>query len=226
MTSQLADGVWWYDLRVANAYLADDGGTLTLVDAGTPFDRRDIVLGLDEAGYTPTDVDRVLLTHYDFDHVGGLGRLKRLDATIYVGAPDAPYVTGERSPPLSNHKGLFQRLSRPLLSSPEDPVEPVEDGDTVGSFTVYHTPGHTPGHVCFVSESLSAAFLGDLVRESDGRLEASPWALSYDTDQVRESVRRLARAAPDFDVGAMGHGVPFKRHGSDRIRELADRMAE
>lgn len=224
MVMELADGVWWYDLRGVNAYLVEDGDALTLVDTGMPFSRRALILGLDQAGYAPSDIDRVFLTHYDLDHVGGLGRLQRLNATVYVGALDAPLVTGEARPDWRNHKGLFQRVTAPFLSAPEDPVEAVEDGDEIGSFTVYHTPGHTDGHVAYVSDALSVGFVGDLVRESDGRLEASPWALSKDTDQVESSIKRLVAEAPEFDICGMGHGVPFRKEGSQRIADLAERL--
>jgi len=224
MVSELAADIWWYDLRGVNAYLVADGDTLTLVDTGMPLARRALVLGLGEAGYDPQDIDRVLITHYDFDHVGGLGRLDWLDATVHVGALDCPLVTGERSPSIRSQKGLSQRLTAPFVSPPDSDVRGVEDGDTVGSFTVYHTPGHTNGHACYVSEALSVAFLGDLVRESDGRLEPSPWLLSEDTDQVGESIRRMASETPEFEVAAMGHGVPFVEGGSERLDELAGRL--
>src|SRR6056297_154780 len=160
MVTPLADDVWWYDLRGTNAYLVDDDGALTLVDSGLRFHASALIGGLRDAGFELRDLDRILLTHYDVDHVGGLPAFDGVDLTIYAGAADAPFVTGERKAPLSNHKGLIQRLGRPLISPPDNPVEPLEAGDTVGSVTVYDTPGHTPGHVSYVSESRSAAFLG------------------------------------------------------------------
>ena len=224
MVTPLADGVWWYDLRGTNAYLVDDG-TLTLVDTGLGFHASALIGGLRDAGFELRDLDRILITHYDVDHVGGLPAFDGVDLTIYVGSTDAPLVTGERKPPLSNHKGLVQRLGRPLISPPDNPVERLEDGDTVGTFTVYETPGHTPGHVCYVSEALSAAFLGDLVVErGDGRFHPSPWLLSYDTGDVERSIRSLVERAPAFDVAAMGHGVPFGRNGSERLASVAQRL--
>jgi glyoxylase-like metal-dependent hydrolase (beta-lactamase superfamily II) len=225
MATELTDGVWWCDLRSVNVYLVEDDGSVALIDVGTPFSRRRLVRALDEVGYVPGDIDHVLITHYDFDHIGGFGRLT-LDADVYAGAPDAPLVAGDRTPRRLSRKGLFQRATEPLLTAPDGPVHAVEDGDSVGSFIVYHTPGHTPGHVCYVSEKLSVAFLGDLVRESDGRLEPSPWALSDDTDQVRASIQRLAEELPDVDVAAIGHGVPFRKGGSERLHELADRLED
>lgn len=219
MVTELAAGVWWIDLRGVNAYLVDDEGVVTLVDAGTPLDGSRIVRALQEAGYSTGDVERVFLTHYDVDHVGALRKLG-LDATVYAGAADATMVAGQESPPLDSHKGLLQRVTG--LVTPDYPhVHPVEDGETVGSFTAYHTPGHTPGHTVFVSETLSVAFLGDLVRETDGALAASPWVISYDTGAVEASIRRLVETGLEFDVAAMGHGTPFVEDGSERLADLA-----
>ena len=221
--------VWWLDLGGVNAYLADDGGDLVLVDAGTPRDAADVREAVRDAGHHVSDVARVFVTHYDLDHVGALSKLN-LDAPVYAGRADAQLLAGRRKPDWRNHKGLLQRVTAPLVSPPDLPIRPVEDGDRIGGFTAYHTPGHSPGHTAYVAggsdpeAAPSAAFLGDLVRESDGRLEASPWPISYDTDEVARSIRRLADRAPDFEVAAMGHGTPIMRNGGRRLRELADRV--
>jgi glyoxylase-like metal-dependent hydrolase (beta-lactamase superfamily II) len=220
MATEFADGIHWFDLTGVNAYLVEDD-VLTLVDAGTPFDARAIEDELEAAGHTVGDVERVLLTHYDFDHAGALARLPDLDATVRAGAADAAILTGERTPPLSNHKGLLQRAAGPFVCPPNSPVEPIADGEQVGSFTAHHTPGHTPGHTAFVSEEQSAGFLGDLVFEGDGVLTPSSWLVSYDTAQVAQSTRSLSERAPAFDVLGMGHGVPFLRDGDERLADLA-----
>lgn len=220
MLTRVSDDVWWADLRGVNAYLVDDGA-LTLVDAGMPRQGRRIVGELSAAGFGPGEVDRILVTHYDFDHVGGLAAFDGLDATIYVGVADAPLVTGERRPDWRNRKGLFQRVTAPLVTPPRNPVVPVGEGDTVGSFTVHETPGHTDGHVAYVSERLSVGLLGDLVSESDGRLVTPPRFLCRDLDRVRRSVVKLTERAPDFEVAGVGHGIPFNRGGKDRLEDLA-----
>jgi len=224
MVTSLAGDVWWFDLGGVNAYLVDDGGTVTLVDTGTKWHTTALVDGLRDAGFERADLDRILLTHYDVDHVGGLTAFDDLDLTIYVGAVDAPYITGEKTATLWNHKGVIQRLGRPFVSPPANPIDPLEDGDTVGSFTVYDTPGHTPGHVCYVSEALGTAFLGDHVVERNGDLQPSLWVLNYDTDDVRWSIRALAERAPAFGVAAMGHGLPFEAGGSERLAGLLERL--
>jgi glyoxylase-like metal-dependent hydrolase (beta-lactamase superfamily II) len=221
MATELVDGVWHLDLGVVNAYLVEDGDELVLFDAGTPRSAGRIEDGLATAGYVPSDVDRVIVTHYDLDHVGALAKLSGLSAPVAMGEPDASHLAGEQSPPPWNHKGAFQRIAGLFLSRPELPIERVEDGDSVGTFTAYHTPGHTPGHLAYVSEERGVAVLGDLVSESDGRLQPSPWAISYDTGEVADSIRELARRAPAFAVGCPGHGDPIAERASDHLRGLA-----
>lgn len=226
MLTALGDGVWWIECTGVNAYvLADDEG-LTLVDGGTPFDVTRIEAAIATAGFDLSDVDRVLVTHYDIDHVGAIAKLGiDSDTPVYVGAADAPLLVGSRRPSLSGHKPLTQLVTGPLIRRlGDDRVEPVADGDTVGGFTAYHTPGHTPGHTVYVHENRSAAFLGDMVIERGGELRPSPWLLSYDAGGVRESIRRVAREAGDVEVAAMGHGVPFETGGGKRLQALANSL--
>ena len=101
MLTELRDGVWWYECKGVNAYLlADDDDGLTVVDTGTPFDAARVEGAVDAAGYDLEAVSRVLLTHYDFDHVGSAAELT-VDALVHVGGEDADLVTGERRPRLS-----------------------------------------------------------------------------------------------------------------------------
>lgn len=224
MATELADGVRWFELRGVNAYLVDDD-VPTLVDAGTPWDEDALREGLADAGIEVADIGRVLLTHYDLDHVGTLAALTpALDATVYTGAYDAAILRGDRSPPVRNHKGALQRVTGLLTTRPALEIASVEDGETVGSFRAYHTPGHTPGHVAYVSEDLGVALLGDLVSESDGALEPSEWLISYDTSEVLRSIKRLSDRAPPFDVACIGHGEPLVADGSDALAALAERI--
>jgi glyoxylase-like metal-dependent hydrolase (beta-lactamase superfamily II) len=212
-------------LRGVNAYLVDDDGTLTLLDAGTPWDTNRIDRMLRRAGLGVSDIERVLLTHYDLDHVGTLSELGLdPDVPLYVAEPDASYLTGDVSPPLSNHKGLLQRGLGTFVPRVTNDVELVEDEDEIGGFVAYRTPGHTPGHVAYVHEGHGAAFVGDLVRESGGSLEAPPSVICYDTAENDESIREFAARAPPFEALCMGHGDPLARNGYGALRRLADRV--
>lgn len=226
MSLTLPDGVWQIDCRTRdqpNVYVVDDGDT-TLVDAGWPGDEATVREGLRTAGVELAAVDRVLLTHYDADHVGTLARLTpELDAPVYVHESEAPYVTGDRLPPWTARNGLeaLHRLYYRRLSLPDLPVRGVVDGDDIGGFRAYHTPGHTPGHVAYVHEDLSVAFLGDLVYGLGDDLRATGWLTSYDAGEVLGSVRSLCRRAPEFEYACPGHG-PALADGHSRLCRLVD----
>ncbi|WP_458209460.1 MBL fold metallo-hydrolase [Haladaptatus sp. NG-SE-30] len=226
MAQELTAGVWLLELGFpvlgANAYVVDDG-EVTLVDAGLPWFgvRRE----LSDAGITPADIDRVLVTHYDVDHVGGLRNLPDLDVPVFVGERDAALLSGAYDPPLFHHKGAFHRLARVLVTIPSHlDVRPLEDGARVGGFTAHHTPGHNPGHTVYVHDELGVGLLGDLVWERDGVLTPPEWWDSYDTREIRRSIRRFAGSMPPVEVLCMGHGTPIMTGGSEAVSNLASRI--
>ena len=227
MATRLAEGLWHVDCQTRdrpNVYVVDDGGDCTLVDAGWPGDEETVRKGLDETGYGPGDVDRVLLTHYDADHVGTLARLTPdLDAPVFVHESDAPYVAGERLPPWTARNGIeaLHRLYYRRLELPDLPIRLIGDGDDVGGFRAYHTPGHTPGHLAFVHDDLDAAFLGDLAYEFGGRLRSSGRLTSYDHARVDESIRTLLDRSSQFEHACPGHGRPLG-DGRDHLSRVVE----
>lgn len=222
MATQLASGLWHVDCRTLdrpNVYVVEFGGDRTLVDAGWPADAATVREGLAAAGVDPETIDRVLVTHYDADHVGGLSRLTpALDAPVFVHWADRPYVAGDRLPPWTGrpveplHRLYYRRLSLPDLT-----VEPVRDGDRIGGFRACHTPGHTPGHTVFVHEGVDAAFLGDLTHATGDSLRPSGRLTSYDRAAVAESIETLLSRGVEFEHACPGHGPPL----TDGRKQLA-----
>lgn len=227
MVTRLAEDVWWFDCQGVNAYLVDSDA-VTLVDTGMPWHAGTLQRGIETVVGTLAAVDRVLLTHFDFDHVGGLNRLHEsgLDAPVYVGLEDEPHVSRRERPPWTNKKGLFQRVSDVVRSGPALPVETVTDGDTVGAFRAYHTPGHTPGYTAFIDADLSVAMVGDLVQERNGEFSVPPWFLNHDQSDAERSVRSFVDRAPAVDVVCQGHGTPFVDGGYEQLAAVANRRAE
>src|SRR6185295_447151 len=60
---------------LVNSYLVEDGGRVTVIDAGLPGLWKDLGPELDAMGRSLDDVAAVLLTHGDVDHVGFAERL-------------------------------------------------------------------------------------------------------------------------------------------------------
>lgn len=225
MSREIAAGVHlleiaWPEPIGSNAYLVDDG-EVTLVDTGLPIPRRSIASELTGSGYKLSDVDRILITHYDVDHVGGLARLN-LDVPVYLGVQDVALVRRESSPSWLDHKGAFHRLVRRWYSLSGVDLRPVLDGEQIGNFRAIHTPGHNPGHLVYLHEEFSACLLGDLVWEADGRFVPPPWIDSYDVSLAKESIHRVAEES--FDHGCMAHGEPVSPDGDAPLQELASAL--
>lgn len=226
MAAKLPDRLWHVDCETRdkpNVYLVDDGD-VTLVDAGWPGDAATVRAALRDAGFELADVDRVLLTHYDADHVGGLSKLTpELDAPVYIHDLEAPYVAGDQLPPWTARHGIeaVHRLYYRRLTLPDLPIRSIGGGDTIGDFRVYHTPGHTPGHVVYVHEDLSAAFLGDLAYAIGEHLHSSGRITSYDAAQIAESIQLLYDRVEDLRYVCPGHGPPLA-DGRNQLARLLE----
>lgn len=231
MTEELVDGVYWLSLGWptplgGNAFLVDDG-EVTLIDAGLPININSLRGQIKAAGYSVAEIDRVLITHYDIDHFGGLSRLvPALDGPVYLGEQDYALLEGTWDPPLLHHKGLFHRALRFVYRVPGSlSYYPVADDEVVGGFRVLHTPGHNPGHVIYYHAATEAAFLGDLIWESGGELTPPVWLDSYDVGEIHASIRKAASSLPSFELACMAHGSPIRTGGSDQLLALAESLS-
>ena len=151
-------------------------------------------------------LDKILLTHGHFDHVGGVRVLKeRTGASVYVHPDEVDRMLA------APRQGAIFGLGVP---KPPAPDVLVRDGDIVAlsdqTFRVLHTPGHTPGHVAFVSGGL--AFVGDLIfAGSIGRTDLPGGS----HDALLRSVREKIFTLPDDTILLPGHG-PATTVGEER----------
>ncbi len=159
---------------VANPYLLIDPDGLTLIDAGLPGSHRKILRYMAGLGYAPQDLKRILITHADFDHVGGLAALKAATgARVFASPVEAQAMAeGHASRPLKPRrritKLLFDLMAGLFKPAPVQADELLSDGQilpVLGGLRVVETPGHTPGHI-----SLFAAFRRDPVLRRFDRL--------------------------------------------------------
>jgi len=78
----------------------------------------------------------------------------------------------------------------------------LEEGSTIGPFTVLHLPGHTPGSVAFWDKSEGVLFSGDtLFADGYGRTDLP----GGDSAAMAKSLRRLFELDEDIEVYP-GHG--------------------
>lgn len=216
---QLADGVWRVPTAPADTVnsflLADDDGSLTLVDAGLKNAPKKVLAALAALGKAPGDVQRILMTHAHADHAGGLaGMVSATSGRVLAHEVEAPYLESGTAPPRETTLGrLLDRLPGGGFGR-ADVAETFADGAVLpvaGGLTVVPTPGHSPGHCSFLHRRTGVLITGDAIFNIRG-LRYSPRTFCTDVRLSRETAARLGEL--EFDVAAFTHGA----HVSDGAR--------
>src|SRR3954469_8742069 len=210
---QLATGIWripTVPFDLINCFLlAEDDGSLTLVDAGLKRADKKVLAALAGLGKSPEDVQRIVLTHAHQDHAGGLAGIKRATGgVVHAHDRDAVYLQRGKPPQLD-----ATRLSGRIMNRARGGFGKVEVGETFqdgellpigGGLRVVHTPGHSPGHVSLLHEPTSVLITGDAIFNVRG-LRYSPGLLCTDPELNRKSADILGDL--DFDIAAFTHGT-------------------
>jgi glyoxylase-like metal-dependent hydrolase (beta-lactamase superfamily II) len=198
--------------------VVNTGGELILFDTG--WKATDTITALAEAGYTPDQVDVVVLTHMHPDHIGGL---MADGAPAY---PNARYVTGAKEFDEWDMSGneMFETQMRPLA----DQTTFINGGDAVSSgITGMDAFGHTPGHMVYMLESGGKQLLlgADFANHYVWSLAYPDWQVRFDKDKemaVKTRRRILDMLATD-GVPMIGYHMPWPGIGYVETREAGFR---
>jgi len=204
-----------------NAYLLEEAGAVTIIDAGVPGYYADIPRELAAMGRSVEDVRAIVLTHGHSDHIGFAERLRgERNLPVWVHELDAALARGEVPNPAKGSGPLrlapfigflwfsfrLGALKRPVIAE----VATFGDGATLdvpGSPRVILVPGHTPGSAALHVPSLGALFVGDALctyAVTTGRRGPQIAPFTADAEQARASLARLH----DLTAGLVlpGHG--------------------
>ncbi|MCD6359149.1 MAG: MBL fold metallo-hydrolase [Dehalococcoidia bacterium] len=207
-------------VRFANSYLVIGDDSIVVIDTGIPGSAGKIVRYIKQLGRYPDDVEYIVLTHADIDHIGSASKLREITgAKVAIYREDAPCAAGEA--PIRKD-GLKWSLSKARIKLFKFGLVKADvflkDGDEVGGFRVIHTPGHTRGSICLY-RSPDVVFVGDTVRVDHGgnpRYSAKKYTLNL--EQVYNSVKMISELK--FDVLLAGHGTPLSQDAGARLKRL------
>jgi glyoxylase-like metal-dependent hydrolase (beta-lactamase superfamily II) len=215
---KIVDNVFVVSGVVANPYLLVDTDGLTVIDAGLPRSERKILAYVASLGKRAQDVKRIIITHADFDHIGGLAALQRASgARTYASQIEADAIAMGRSSREIKATGFSLRrvlfsLLRPFMKlTPFQVDEIVAEGQTLpvlGGLRVIETPGHTPGHISLFAPVVGVLFCGDSMVSDDHGLHGSRPGITWDETRARESERK--QAALGARIVCSGHGPVVK----------------
>lgn len=202
----IAAGVWLLRGglgRRMSVYLIEDEGGVTVFDAGI----RQMSKAIRAAGVRFGGIRRVVLSHADSDHRGAAAAL---EAPVFC-HPLERSAAGSPSPYRDYwNLDLLRWWARPVLprllaswdGGGVEVAGTVEEGDEIAGFRVLHMPGHAPGLISLYREEDGLALVSDLLytlNPETGLGEAAHVphpAFNLDTNQARESIRRLAGIGP------------------------------
>jgi glyoxylase-like metal-dependent hydrolase (beta-lactamase superfamily II) len=209
---EIAKNVYLVPGVIANAYLLVDPDGLTLIDAGLPNSAGRILGYLRRLRYQPTDLKRILITHADMDHIGGLARLQAAtQGKVAAGAAEAEAIrAGESSRSLSRNGilGAFMGALSMVMKPRPCPVnEILADGQVLpifGGLRVLATPGHTPNHISLWQSERKLLFSGDSIVVRTDHFEPYQSTTVWKPDLSVQSYHLQAALMPEVVCG--GHG--------------------
>jgi glyoxylase-like metal-dependent hydrolase (beta-lactamase superfamily II) len=197
-----------------NGYLINTGTKLVLVDTGAASlfgpTLGKLVNNLKAAGYTPDQVDAVVITHMHPDHVGGLvndGKLVFTNATVHADQHDADFWLSQanldKAPKES--KGFFQGAMASLKPYVDTGKFKPFNGNTdlVPGIKAVASPGHTPGHSTYVveSEGQKLVLWGDLMHVAAVQFANPAVTIQFDTDSKAAALQRQRAYADAAKAG-------------------------
>ena len=186
-------------------FLVNTGKQLILVDAGSGTWFGGGALGrmvgsLRSAGYTPEEVDLVLVTHLHSDHIGGLttqdGKRVFPNAEIYVATEDSdfwlsPEIAAKAPKDAQPFFQSARAIAAPYIKAGKwhtfSDSEPIVDG-----MQIVPLHGHTPGHTGyeFWSKGQKILFWGDIIHAQRVQLQHPEVTAIFDIDQTAAAATR------------------------------------
>ena len=186
-------------------FLVNTGKQLILVDAGAGTWFGGGALGrmvgsLRSAGYTPEEVDLVLVTHLHSDHIGGLttqdGKRVFPNAEVYVAKEDSDFWL---SPEIA---AKAPKDTQPFFQSARAIAAPYIKAGKWHTFTgserivdgmqLVPLHGHTPGHTGyeFSSKGQKILFWGDTIHAQRVQLQHPKVTVVFDIDPATAEATR------------------------------------
>jgi glyoxylase-like metal-dependent hydrolase (beta-lactamase superfamily II) len=231
---------------VVNWYLLEEGGRVTIVDAGLPGYRPRVGGALAVIGRRLEDVEAIVLTHAHIDHVGFAAKLHaERGVPVHVHEAERPQATTGKAPKteasfvpaLVRYKAARRVVGHIVRHGGARPPKLPEvvtfahgaQLDVPGRPVAVPTPGHSPGHTALHVPSEGALFTGDAlmgwstITGAEGPI-LPPVEFNNSTARARESLAAIE--ATGAQTLYFGHGDPWSEGAAAAVaiaRERADR---
>lgn len=204
----------------AGRFLFDTG----FADNGPPTTGR-LRDNLAAAGYTPEDIDHVVISHFHGDHINGVrlkdGGLTFPRAKIHVPAPEHGFWMDDAR--MANApqamQGAFQTARRAFGGLPADRLVQFQPGaELAPGIRAEAAFGHTPGMCVFTlrSEGQGFMYVADTSNIPSLFVRNPEWSVVFDmdADMARQTRRRIYDQIIRDKLMAGGFHFPFPAFGT------------
>ncbi|WP_425088368.1 MBL fold metallo-hydrolase [Stappia sp.] len=199
--------------------VVNTGSELVLFDTGLGGDAGSLTQQLAAAGYTPEQIDIVVITHMHPDHIGGLmtsGTPTFPNARYVTGQAEYDFWSGEDK--LTGPTERVAKLVQSNVTPMADKMTFIGDGaDVVTGITGMDTSGHTPGHMSYHIESAGQRLLiwGDVANHFVASIQRPDWHVRFDMDKEKAAAtrKRVFDMVSADKVPVTGYHMPFPAIG-------------
>ncbi len=210
-----------------NGLVIRNGDRLTIIDTGNgdmgaPTTGR-WMENFRAAGFDPSQVNTVVISHFHGDHINGL---RRKDGTAVfpnaeVMVPAAEWAfwmdDARMNQAPEGARGGFQGARRVFGPIAKDVKQYEMDKEIVPGLTSIAAPGHTPGHTAFMLTSGSGQLLilSDTANHPALFVRNPDWSAIFDmdADQARATRRRMLDMAASERAQVAFYHAPFPATG-------------
>jgi len=208
-----------------NNILIKTGNQIVLVDAGIPRPNGALFVGLEKLRIDPGDIDTIIITHSDMDHIGGI-----LDEEGEISFPNARYIMLEDAWQHWSSKEMRAELARlnkwtidktqfarETYSKVKDSIHLVKTGNEfIPGFQLFPALGHRYDHSILkvTSSNEHLIHISDAIAHPLFMTEVD-WYSTYDADpaQAIDTKKKLLRMCSSENSLVFGAHFPFPSLG-------------
>jgi len=188
-----------------------DKDHVVLVDTGYPGHFQVIKEQIANALVPFEKLTKIIITHQDFDHMGGLSSFKEQDKDnqieVLAHEADQEYIEGTKTPiklteefmrnlkkMISEYSVTKQEALNHILDNYYVKVDKtLKDDEEIpicGGIKVIHVPGHTPGNICLYLKKHKILIAGDALNVIEGELYGPD---SHATPELELAIKSLSK---------------------------------
>jgi glyoxylase-like metal-dependent hydrolase (beta-lactamase superfamily II) len=215
------------------------GKEVALIDTGVPTSWEAVKNGIQEHGFSISDISYIFITHSEHpDHAGNAGMILRENpkARVYINPIGAEYLLKPEVEAAKRKINLTSQMAArfgEMIPIPESRIQYLKDGDIFDlgngeKLRVIFTPGHQPSGIVIFAEKNQGLFINDLPGSYFADAGASFIFTPYRMD-VKTSLESLKKVSSlPVNTLYLGHfGIndePWKviQNASRKMQQLLD----